>query len=222
MIFRNITKRTFISVIIDRITYFFVKTIFGNFWKLEILLRGVKLTSIRNLSVIGRPIISLGFNSKLEIGEQVILMSSNRFCLSSSLYSPCKITTILKSALIKIDDNVSLNGTSIVCRSSEITIGSRTMIGPNVTIMDSPFHPIWPIHLRNFYPGNEFDKPVEIGEDVWIGAQVIILPGSKIGSGSVIGAGSIVRGDIPPNCFAAGSPAQVIRLLNSEENHLTD
>jgi acetyltransferase-like isoleucine patch superfamily enzyme len=90
------------------------------------------------------------------------------------------------------------------------------MIGPNVTILDSPFHPIWPTALRGDYPGVELDRPVEIGEDVWIGAQVIVLPGARIGSGSAIGAGSVVRGEIPVNCLAAGAPARVIRRLDSD------
>lgn len=168
------------------------------------------------MTIIGRPIVSLAIGSTVEIGDDVILMSSSRFCLSATLFAPCKIQTILRTSSIYIGDRVSLNGTSIVCRSSRIYIGSRTMIGPNVSIVDSPFHPIWPISIRDYYPGTELDRPVEIGEDVWIGAQVVILPGSKIGAGSVIGAGSIVRGEIPANCLAAGVPARVIRRLDGE------
>jgi acetyltransferase-like isoleucine patch superfamily enzyme len=88
------------------------------------------------------------------------------------------------------------------------------MVGPNVTILDSPFHFLWPLDMRNCYSGNELDEPVKIGDDVWIGAQSIILAGSTIGSGSVIGAGSVVKGVIPPNCLAAGSPARIIRRLD--------
>ena len=88
------------------------------------------------------------------------------------------------------------------------------MIAPNVTIMDSPFHPAWPPSLRNTYPGTELDRPVEIGDDVWIGTNAIILAGSKIGTGSIIGAGSIVKGEIPKNVLAAGVPAKVIRRLD--------
>lgn len=168
------------------------------------------------MTVIGRPLVSVAIGSSVDIGKDIDLMSSSRFCLSASLYAPCKIKTICPSARIYIGDGVSLNGTSLVCRSSSISIGARTMIGPNVTIFDSPYHFLWPISARNYYLGNELDERVEIGEDVWVGAQVLILAGSRIGSGSVIGAGSVVGGVIPPNCLAAGSPARVIRRLDIE------
>uniref|UniRef100_UPI00404747C6 hypothetical protein n=1 Tax=Algoriphagus sp. TaxID=1872435 RepID=UPI00404747C6 len=211
----RILQRSSLSVIFDTISYFYIKSVVGNISKIEFFLRGIRMTSIINLIVIGRPIISLSIGSYVSIGRGVILMSSSRFCLSSVLYAPCKIKTIFSSAVIQINDGTSLNGTSIVCRSTKISIGARTMIGPNVTIFDSPFHPKWPLSNRNNYPGKELDEAVEIGEDVWIGAQVIILPGSIIGSGSIIGAGSIVNGVVEPNCLAVGSPAKMVKYLGN-------
>lgn len=190
----RILQRSSLSLIFDRINYFLTKDILGNITKIEFLFRGVRIKKISKLTIIGRPIVSLSIGSYVLLGRDVILMSSSRFCLSSVLYAPCKIKTIFSSAIIEIRDGVSLNGTSIVCRSTKISIGARTMIGPNVTIFDSSFHPQWPLGIRNYYPGKELDEAVEIGEDVWIGAQVIILPGSIIGNGSIIGAGSVVRG----------------------------
>jgi len=122
--------------------------------------------------------------------------------------------THFSSARIIIGDDVSLNGTSIVCRSATIAIGARTMIGPDVVILDSPYHQLWPVESRNHYPGTELDRSVTIGTDVWIAARVVVLPGTSIGNGSVIGAGSIVRGTIPPNSLVAGNPARVIRRLD--------
>ena len=66
-------------------------------------------------------------------------------------------------------------------------------------------------------PSLSQNEAIEIGEDVWIGAQVIILPGSKIGSGSIIGAGSIVKGVIEPNCLAVGSPAKMVKYLGNDK-----
>jgi len=217
MKFIRILQRSSLSVIFDRIGYFLTKDVVGNIAKIELSLRGVRISSLLKLTVVGRPIISLSIGSYVSIGKDVILMSSSRFCLSSVLYAPCKIKAIFSSAVIQIDDGASLNGTSIVCRSTKISIGARTMIGPNVTILDSPFHPQWPLSNRNNYPGVELDEAVEIGEDVWIGAQVIILPGSKIGSGSIIGAGSIVKGVIEPNCLAVGSPAKMVKYLGEDK-----
>jgi acetyltransferase-like isoleucine patch superfamily enzyme len=216
--YKNIIKkvnRSTLGAFIDRGCYFVVQNI-GRIWKLELVLRGAEsFLSVRSMTILGRPIVSLALGSKLEFGRNVILVSSNRFCLSSSLYAPCNIKCIYASAKILIGDNVSLNGTSIVCRSTKITIGARTMIGPNVTIMDSAFHYLWPLNVRNTYSTFDLDKPIEIGEDVWISSQVIIFPGSKIGTGSVIGAGSIVIGEIPSNSLAVGSPAKVIKKIDA-------
>jgi maltose O-acetyltransferase len=60
---------------------------------------------------------------------------------------------------------------------------------------------------------HEFGKPVEIGEDVWVGGGAIILPGVRIGSRAVVGAGSVVTRDIPEGVFAAGNPCRVVRAL---------
>ena len=217
MKYKSLRSKNFLSIVfyfLDRATYYFLIYISGFIWKLEIYLRGVKPFYPAKTMIIGRPIIIVGIGSKVAFGKDVILMSSSKYCLSSSIYSPCKIHALSGSSIIEIGNQVSMNGASIVCRSSKISIGNRTMIGPNVSILDSPFHPMWPLEQRNYYPGVELDFPVEIGEDVWVGANVIILPGSKVGSGSVIGAGSIVRGEIPPNVLAAGVPAKVIRKLD--------
>jgi acetyltransferase-like isoleucine patch superfamily enzyme len=203
-------------VIYHRASYLLSKNILGIFWKLEMSFKGVTFLNIKQVDVIGRPIISIAFRSKILIGKDVTLMNSSRFCLSSSLFAPCKISTITGNAVIRIANSVSLNGTSIVCRSTKISIGERTMIGPNVAILDSPFHALFPLEFRNNYPGNELDRPVFIGDDVWVGMQVIILPGAHIGNGSVIGAGSIVTGFIPEKVLAIGSPAKVIKTLEQK------
>lgn len=64
--------------------------------------------------------------------------------------------------------------------------------------------------------GETVVKPVIIGDDVWLGARVILLPGAVIGHGAVIGAGSVVSGEIPPMAVAAGNPACVIRMRESD------
>jgi acetyltransferase-like isoleucine patch superfamily enzyme len=216
-VFIKACNRSFVGAVIDRGHYFVERRIFGFFWKCEMALRGVRsLLSFKSMDVIGRPIVSMAIGSTIQVGKDIVFMSSSRFCLSASLFASCKLKTIYPSARIVIGDGASFNGVSIVCRSSSIYIGARTMIGPNATIIDSPFHSLWPLNLRNSYSSQDLDESVEIGEDVWIGAHVIILPGSKIGSGSVIGAGSIVRGTVPPNCLAAGSPVHIIRELDKE------
>ena len=203
---------------LDRLGIVVTRDLAGSLWKLEGSARGLHIDGFRTLVVIGRPTIRVAYGSRIEIGRGVVLMSSSRFCLSASLYAPIKLITHTSSAAISIGAGASLNGTSVVCRSSRIVIGARTMVGPNAVIVDSPYHPLWPLDARNRYPGTHLDREVEIGDDVWIGMQVIVLPGAKIGSGTVIGAGSIVSGEIPPNCLAVGRPARVVRRLDATMN----
>lgn len=114
-----------------------------------------------------------------------------------------------KNYKIRLDsEHLQLNSQGDLRSASArgLPIGARCMIAPNVTIMDSPFHPMWPLEKRNIYPGNELDRKVEIGEDVWVGTGAIILAGTQIGSGSIIGAGSLVQGNIPTNVLPPVHP----------------
>lgn len=94
-----------------------------------------------------------------------------------------------------------------------IYIGDRVMIGPNVTIATAN-HPISP-ELRK--KGLQYNKEVHIGENVWLGAGVVIVPGVTIGENSVIGAGSIVVKDIPANVVAVGNPCRVVREISERD-----
>ena len=92
----------------------------------------------------------------------------------------------------------------------DIYIGDNVKIAPNVTISPTG-HPVHPDLRRG---GTQFSFPVRIGDDVWIGASVVILPGVSIGKNSVIGAGSVVTRDIPEDVVAAGNPCRVLRPIN--------
>ena len=83
------------------------------------------------------------------------------------------------------------------------------MIGPNVTIATA-CHPAEPELRRR---GLQYNRPVTIGENVWIGSGAIILPGVTIGDDSIIGAGSVVTKDIPAGVTAVGNPCKVLRNL---------
>lgn len=87
------------------------------------------------------------------------------------------------------------------------------MFAPNVTVITGT-HPIHPI-LRSKQA--QYNLPVHIGNNVWIGAGAIILPGVSIGDNTVIGAGSIVIKDIPANVVAVGSPCKVLREINEND-----
>lgn len=95
----------------------------------------------------------------------------------------------------------------------EIFVGDNVMFAPNV-IIDTATHPIHP-ELRRKQA--QYNLPIYIGDNVWIGAGSIVLPGVKIGKNSVIGAGSIVTRDIPENVVAIGSPCKVLREINEDD-----
>ena len=96
---------------------------------------------------------------------------------------------------------------------THIYIGDCVLIGPNVTIATAG-HPIEP-GLRQ--QAAQFNVPVRIGNNVWIGANSVVLPGITIGDNSVIGAGSIVTRDIPANVVAVGNPCRVLREIGERD-----
>lgn len=96
---------------------------------------------------------------------------------------------------------------------THIYVGDYTMIGPNVTIA-SAGHPIQP-ELRE--KGYQYNMPVHIGRNCWLGAGVIIVPGVTIGDNVVVGAGSVVNKDLPSNVVAVGNPCKVLREVNEHD-----
>lgn len=108
-----------------------------------------------------------------------------------------------------IGNNVYANFNLTLVDDTKIEIGDDVMIGPNVTIAAGT-HPLDPaLRLKKA----QYNLPVVIKENVWIGAGSIILPGVTIGKNAVIGAGSIVTKDIPANCVAVGSPCMITKQL---------
>lgn len=107
---------------------------------------------------------------------------------------------------IHIGEKVFFNFNCVVLDVAPVTIGSRTMFGPNVQIYTAT-HP--KDHLERA-SGLEYGKPINIGEDVWIGGSVVICPGVSIGDRAVIGAGSVVTKDIPADAIAVGNPCRVV------------
>jgi maltose O-acetyltransferase len=90
-----------------------------------------------------------------------------------------------------------------------ITIGEDVQVGPNVQFLTAT-HPVEAAARRAKW---EYAKPITIGDNVWLGGGVIILPGVSIGENTVVGAGAVVTRDLPANVVALGNPARVIRSL---------
>jgi maltose O-acetyltransferase len=107
---------------------------------------------------------------------------------------------------------VFFNFNCVVLDVCQVRIGNFTLLGPAVQIYAAT-HPMQ-AELRRT---QESGKPIEIGDDVWIGGGAIICPGVTIGSRSVIGAGSVVTRDVPGDVFAAGNPCRVIRAITGQD-----
>ena len=110
-------------------------------------------------------------------------------------------------------NNVYANFNLTLVDDTDIFVGDNVMFGPNVIIATAG-HPVDP-PLREKVA--QFNIPVRIGKNVWIGAGAIVLPGVTIGDHSVIGAGSVVTKDIPPNVVAVGNPCRVRTGVNERD-----
>ena len=114
---------------------------------------------------------------------------------------------------VHFGENIYANYNLTLVDDTHIYVGDYTMFGPNVTLATAG-HPILP-ELRQ--RGLQYNMPIHIGSNCWIGAGVIILPGITIGDNVVIGAGSVVTKDLPSNVVAVGNPCRVLREVNEHD-----
>lgn len=114
---------------------------------------------------------------------------------------------------IKIGDNFFANHNTVILDGGEVTFGDNVFIAPNCG-----FHTAGhPIDFERRNKGLEYAYPIKVGNNVWIGAGVQVMPGVTIGDNVVIGAGSIVVKDIPSNSVAVGNPCKVIRKITEDD-----
>lgn len=110
-------------------------------------------------------------------------------------------------------EHVYANSNLTLVDDTRITIGDHCMIGPNCSLCTAG-HPLSPaLRLK----GAQFNKPVTLEANVWLGSNVVVLPGVTIGANSVIAAGSVVTKDIPANVLAMGVPCRVVRSITDED-----
>lgn len=156
-------------------------------------LRGVRISS--------EAIVYLGarlmrFPSKIFLDDDVVVKSGVHLCV-------CNL-----NAQIYIGKRTTIGFNTLIYSSTKITIGSDSMIAPFVYIVDSN-HGVSASSPMN--QQHNITNSIEIGNDVWIGAHSIILPGVRIGDGAVIAAGSVVNSDIEPYSINGGIPNKLIR-----------
>lgn len=122
----------------------------------------------------------------------------------------------------RVGSNFFANYNFIVQDDGGVTIGDNFMAGPNVTL-STPLHPLSGRQRRGMVneKGETFipcyAKPIVIGNDVWLGAGVVVCAGVTIGDGAVIGAGSVVTHDIPAGMLAYGVPCKAVRVITAED-----
>lgn len=109
--------------------------------------------------------------------------------------------------------NIYANFNLTMVDDTHIYVGDYTMFGPNVTVATAG-HPILPELREKAY---QYNMPVRIGRNCWIGSGAIILPGITIGDNVVVGAGSVVTKDLPSNVVAVGNPCRVLRPINEQD-----
>ena len=107
----------------------------------------------------------------------------------------------------EVGENFYMNHGCVILDPAKVTFGDNVFIGPSCGFYTAG-HPI-DSNTRN--QGLEYAKPIKVGNNVWIGGNVSVMPGIEIGNNVVIGAGSVVTKNIPDNSIAAGSPAKIIR-----------
>lgn len=112
-----------------------------------------------------------------------------------------------------IGDNFYANFNLTLVDDTHIYIGDNVMIGPNA-VLATANHPVRPDIRRK---AAQYNLPVRIGNNVWLGAGVIVVPGVSIGDNAVIGAGSVVTKDVPANCVAFGNPCRVHRSISERD-----
>lgn len=159
----------------------------------------------------GIPFVYNPKGAVITLGKNCVIKSSFLSNLVG-LYSRTILLTRVPGAIIEIGDNVGISGATIYARS-KIVIGRNTNIGGNVKILDNDFHPVDPVERLRDNKEAVGTLPVHIGENCFIGCNVLILKGSRLGNNCVVGAGAVVSGCFEDNCVIAGNPAKIIKRV---------
>lgn len=114
---------------------------------------------------------------------------------------------------IEVGENFFANYNCTILDVAPVKIGKNVLFGPNVSLYTAG-HPLHPVSRNSMY---EYGISITIGDNVWLGGNVVVTPGVHIGNNVVIGAGSVVTKDIPDNMVAAGNPCRIIREITDAD-----
>ena len=172
----------------------------GWWYKVKFSLQLKKFSAGRYFRVYGPLFIS---------GPGEVKFGDNCLIISNAIKPVC-IRTLSKKAIVKLGNHAGLNGSSIQC-IKKVEIGELSNIA-DAYITDTAAHSLNK-DRRNCSVEDIKSLPINIGKNVWVSVQVVILHGVNIGDNSVIGACSLVRKDVPSNVFSAGNPLKVIKPI---------
>ena len=141
-------------------------------------------------------------NERIEIMKKILGKTKDNFLIEQSFECDYGYN-------IEIGENFYSNHNLVILDANKVVFGDNVFIGPNCGFYTAG-HPL-DAETRN--KGLEYAKPIKVGNDVWFGGNVVVLPGVKIGNNVVIGAGSVVAKDIPENSVAVGNPCKVIKNI---------
>jgi maltose O-acetyltransferase len=114
---------------------------------------------------------------------------------------------------IQVGENFYANYNCTILDCAPVTIGDNVLLAPNVSLFTAG-HALHPVPRAQEW---EFARPITIGNNVWLGGNVVVTPGVSIGDNSVIGAGSVVTRDVPANVVAVGNPCRVLRTIKEAD-----
>lgn len=167
-------------------------------------------TELGFVTLHGRPIIHKEPGSMIRMGKGVVLVSDSEMNMAG-INHPVIIATYSKDAEIVLEDHVGMSGVSINC-VSQCIFKEGVMLGANVNVWDTDFHPVDPMQrLRQTSILEAETAPIILEKNVWIGANTTILKGVTIGENTVVGAMSLVNRNLPANTLCVGNPAQKVK-----------
>jgi acetyltransferase-like isoleucine patch superfamily enzyme len=169
--------------------------------------RGVSVEG--EISLAGMPIVSMSAGSAIRIGAGAVLCSDSR-ATALGVAHPVVLRTLAPGAELTIGKRCRISGASI-CAAVEVRIGDDVCIGSGAIISDTDFHSLDPVARRS--DGDSAGaaaSAVAIEDDVFVGANAIVLKGVRIGRGAVVGAGAVVTKDVEAGAIVAGNPARRI------------
>lgn len=170
---------------------------------MKLILRIKSISYGRSIRFFGLAKFKRSNKAKIQVGDNCVFRSAGTSNLIG-INRPCIITALSSESELIIGDNCGFSGTVIGCFKS-IKIGNNVRFGANTLVTDSDWH------TDDLRTGSS--KPISIGDNVWLGVNVTVLKGVKIGTNSIIGAGSVVTKDISENVVAAGNPCRVVKQI---------